>query len=115
MARFSKLLTPGSLVACRSTASASARLILSQVTAARADPAESTSQQAFDPPSTCFTVTLLSTLASPQVSAPGTALAVTPLLEVRSAKVRPSPPRSPSARLLGGEAPSPRESPFQLG
>ena len=44
-------------------------------------------QQAFNPPPACFTVTLLPSLASPQVSASRTTLTETPLFEFCSAKV----------------------------
>ena len=46
-------------------------------------------QQAFNPPPACFAVTLLPSLASPQVSASRTTLTETPLFEVCSAKVGP--------------------------
>ena len=46
-------------------------------------------QQAFDPLPACFAVSLLSSLFSTQIPAPGTTLAETPLLEVCPAMVGP--------------------------
>ena len=46
-------------------------------------------QQAFNPPPTCFAVSLLPSLTSSQVSASRTTLTETPLFEVCSAKVSP--------------------------
>ena len=71
----------GSLVACRSTASASARLILSS--------AADTFQQAFNSSPTCFAVSLLSHMTSSQVQAPRTTFTEAPSFEVCSAKVGP--------------------------
>ena len=81
-------LTPGSLAACLSTASACARLILSSAAANRAAPVESP----FNKPSILFRhaslcACLLSPVASSQIPAPGKTFAETPLLEVCPAKV----------------------------
>ena len=79
---------PGSFTACRSTASASARLILSSAPASRAAPIESP----FDSPSILLrhaSLCACSPLAISQIPAPGTTLAETSLLEVCSAKVGP--------------------------
>ena len=91
-------LTPGSFTACLSTATASARLILSSAAASRA----AALQQAFDPLPACFAVRLLSSLTRSQIPASRTTLTESPLLEVRPAKV------------LEVWAPSQRVSPFQL-
>ena len=85
LALFSMFLIPGSLVTCRSTASASARLILSSAASSRVDPDESL-QQGLNSPPTSFAVSLLLSL---QVLASRTPLTETRLLEVCSARVRP--------------------------
>ena len=86
-ALFSMFLIPGFLVACHSTASASARLIISSAAASRARCVAF--QQAFNPPPASFAVSLLSPLTSSQVPAPRTSFTETPLFEVCSVKVSP--------------------------
>ena len=86
LALFSMPLVSGSLVAYRSTASASARFILSSAAASRADPHESP----FNRLSIVLrAVSLLSALTSSQVPAPRATSAETPSFEVCSAKVGP--------------------------
>ena len=86
---FSVPVIPGSLVACRSTASSSARLILSSAAASRADPDESPSNRPSGSPPACFAVSLLSSLTSSSVPAPRTTFTETPVFEVCSAKMGP--------------------------
>ena len=91
--------------ACRSTASASARLIFWSARSQSCGPRRVAIQQAFNPPPTCFTVRLLSLLS--QVPTPRTTFTETQLFEVCSAKVGSSLLCFPSAPLLGNEALSP--------
>ena len=86
LALFSMPLTPGSLVTCRSNASASTRLILSS---AACGPNRIALQQVFNSPPACFAVGFLSSLASSQVPASRATLTETPLFEVCSAKIGP--------------------------
>ena len=72
---------PGTLVACRSTASARARLILSSAAASRADPAESPFSS-LRSSSGMLRCELADSLASSQIPAPGTTFAETPLFGV---------------------------------
>ena len=82
-ALFSMPLIPGSLIACRSTASASARLILSSAAASRADPDESPLQFSSDMLRCEFAVVLV------HFSRSGIQDTLHPLIEVSSANVRP--------------------------
>ena len=70
-------------------------------------PGRAVFQRCFNSPPTCFAVSLLSSLSSPQVLAPRTPFAEPPLIEVSSAKVRPRD------FVLQDEALSRRVCPFQ--
>ena len=106
-------LSPGSLAACLSTASASARLILSSAAASRADPDRSP----FSRPSILLrhaSLSLLVFLASSQIPTPGTTLAEIPPLEVCPANAGPRHLVFHQHLSWVSGVPSPRVAPFRL-
>ena len=110
-------LTPGSLVACRSTASASARFILSLAAASSCGPRRRVTflfQQAFNSSPTCFAVSFLSPLTSAQVPAPRATFAEALSFEVCPPKVSPRHFAFHQHFLQESEAPPLQASPFQL-